>query len=518
LSLSLIGGNIEEREQMKRTWALIGLVLVTLACSLSAPTPAAWSGTPTAEVRNATSTAFAATHAAELTSMPTLPPTKTPTPVGMTPTASTNITSGGPWLIFPAHDGANLLAYDLALGTLTGLDLPPLANLNDLKDGLSGDGKVLLLRAGSIENLNELALYKVTDPNEPIGKVTPLLSIYLQRQIINQVGKRPARAMNAVLEDGGIAWSPKNNQVVFAAALDADSGDLYLLDLVKDKLERLTAKYAQDLSPIWSPGGGWIVFEEAETQLENGDWHFTAVSAFRIPRFDETRFLYLPPSASIGEVFLGWTNAISFLSYTCTEKSCQNLRQVDLETISVKSVYYEHFSEANYAAKSHAIALVLDQKAASMDGKSAGVYFSAYEGAPFTQIMAGDFTNLSWSEAGGMFLVTGKMGVMGIKPERTSITLQNEAGAAFSPNGAWLVGWNDDSLNPGIRLYSANGNYLQTISTDGVRYVTWQADSKGLVMVTDSGIYLVTFPGLQPTLITEDIFLGDGFEMVWLNP
>lgn len=503
---------------MKRIWALIGLVLVTMACSLSAPTPAAWSGTPTAEVRNATSTAFAATRAAELTAMPTLPPTKTPTPVGMTPTSSTNITAGGPWLIFPAHDGASLIAYDPGLGTLTELELPPLANLSDLKDGISGDGKVLLLRAGSIEILNELALYKVTDPNEPIEKITPLLSLYLQRQIINQVGKRPTRAMNAVLEDGGIAWSPNSTQAVFTAALDADSGDLYLLDLAKDKLERLTAKYVQDLSPIWSPRGDWIVFEEADTQLENGNWRFTAVSAFRIPRFDEIRFLYLPPSASVSEVFLGWANAISFLSYTCTEKACQNLRQVDLESISVKSIYYDHFSEASYAEQEKALALVVDSVAASMDGKSAGVYLSAYEGAPFTQIMAGDYANLSWSEEGGMFLVTGKMGVMGIRPERTSITLKNESRATFSPNGAWLVGWNADPANPGIRLYSTSGNYLQTISTDAVMYVTWQADSKGLLMVTDSGIYQVKFPGLQPTLITGDIFLGDDFEMVWLNP
>ena len=503
---------------MKRTWALIGLVLVTMACSLSAPTPAAWSGTPTAEARNATSTAFAATRAAELTAMPTLPPTKTPTPTSTTPTASANITAGGPWLIFPAHDGASLMAYDLELGSLTRLELPPLANLSDLKDGLSGDGRVLLLRAGSIENLNELALYKVTDPNEPIEKITPLLSVYLQRQIINQVGKRPVRAMNAILEDGGIAWSPDNNHVVFAAALDADSGDLYLLDLAKDKLKRLTAKYVQDLRPTWTPRGDWILFEEADTQLENGNWRFTAVSAFRIPRFDETRFLYLPPSASVNELFLGWANAINFLSYTCTENACQNLRQVDLESISVKSIYYDHFSEASYAEKEKAIALIVDSDAASMDGKSAGVYLSAYEGAPFAQIMAGEYSNLSWSEVGGMFLVTGKVGVMGIKPDQTSITLVNESRAAFSPNGAWLVGWNADPANPGIRLYSTSGNYLQTISTDTVWYVTWQSDSKGLFMVTDSGIYQVKFPGLKPTLITDDIYLGDGFEMVWLNP
>lgn len=503
---------------MKRPWALIGLLLVTLACSLSAPTPAAWSGTPTAEARNATSTAFAATRAAELTAMPTLPPTKTPTPVGLTPTVTPHTTKGGPWLIFPAQDGTSLLAFDLTLGTLTTVDIPPLANLDDLKDGLSGDGKVLLLRAGSIENLNELALYKVINPNEPVEKVTPLLSIYLQRQIINQVGKRPARAMNAILEDGGIAWSPNNNQVVVTAALDADSGDLYLLDLAKDNLERLTAKYVSDLNPIWSPGGDWIVFEETDTQLENGHWRLTAVSAFRIPRFDETQFLYLPPSASVGEVFLGWTNAISFLSHTCTESTCQNLRQVDLENISVKSVYYGHFSEASYAEEEKALALVVDSVAAGMDGKSAGLYLSVYEGAPFTQVMAGDFSNLSWSEAGGMFLVEGKMGVVGIRPERTSITLQKETRAAFSPNGAWLVGWNADPANPGIRLYSTSGNYLQTISEDTVVHVIWQADSKGLFMVTDNGIYRVQFPGLQPNLVTEDIYLGEELELVWLNP
>ncbi len=503
---------------MKRYLALLSLLVVSLACSLSAPTPVAWSGTPTAAARQATSTAFSLTRAAELTAMPTLPGAKTPTPQAQTPTATPVLTPDGPWLVFPTHDGASLLAYDLDMATTTEIDLPPLVNLNDLSAGLSPDGKVLLLRAGSVENLNELALYMVTDPNNPVQKITPLLSLYLQRQVINQVGKRPARAMKAVSEDGGIAWSGNSQQYVFTAALDSDSSDLYLGDLNRSNLERLTARYTHDLHPTWSIMNNWMIFEESDIDREDGTWNLTAVSAFRIPRFDETRFLYLPPAASSQESFIGWANAVSLISYSCDLQSCSNLRQADLENVAVKTIYQGHFKEAVYGKDSDALAMIVDAYSASLDGKSAGVYLMASGSSTFSQVLAGDLTNLQWSSVGKMFLVSGRMGVMGIRPGTSSITLAKEDNAAFSPSGSWLVGWSSQEEHPGIRLYSATGSLLQTISTESVRHVTWQADSKGFFMATDSGLYQVLFPDLKPHLITDDIYLGDDLQTVWLRP
>ena len=54
-------------KSVKRYW--IGLIFlmagVSLACRLTSPTPASWSGTPSAEARHATNTAFALTQDAK---------------------------------------------------------------------------------------------------------------------------------------------------------------------------------------------------------------------------------------------------------------------------------------------------------------------------------------------------------------------------------------------------------------------------------------------------------------------
>ncbi len=502
---------------MKRWVLLLGLVLASLACSLSAPTPVAWSGTPTAQARNATSTAFSMTQAAEMTAMPTLPLaiTTTSTPRPSTPTSES--VGSGPWLIFPSHDGAKLNAFDIHTQAFTTFDLPPLVNLSDLVAGCSPDGKSLLVRAGSVENLNELALYRIGNPNEPIEKITPLLSVYMQRQVINQAGKRPARALSAVIADDSIAWSGDNRQVVISAALDSDSTDLYLWDGTKDGLERLTGKYTYDLAPQWSPLNDWILFKEADG-FEEGIWKFTAVSAFRIPRYDETRFLYLPPAQTSLEHILGWVNPDSFISYSCTAESCQKLRLVNLESTEIRYLYIGNFSEVSLAPEAYALALIIESSSAPDSGDNAGVYLSAYQGAPFNQIMAGDYGNIEWSEAGKVFFVIGKMGVTGIRLDNSSFNLEKETNALFSPNGAWLVGWNSGESNPGIRLYSATGSLLQSISGEAVHQVVWQEDTRGFLMVTDSGLWQVAFPGLKPKLITDDILQGDLLNMVWLNP
>ncbi|MCJ7660118.1 MAG: hypothetical protein MUO67_13310 [Anaerolineales bacterium] len=506
------------RDLIKRLGLLLILILATLACTLSAPTPVSWVGTPTALALNATQTAFWSTQAAEQTAYPTLPSPNTPTPFVVTPTPISQPLENGPWLIFPTHDGANLLAFDRDTRTLTNISIPLLANLSDLKSGLSPDGSVLLLRAGSIETLNEFGLYRIENPLEPANQITPLLSIYNQRQIINETGSRQPMALRAILEDNAIAWSGNDHQAVFTAALDSDSSDLYLFDLNKTSLERLTARYTQDIFPFWSEDGTWIMFRETDRLDENGTWRFTAMSALRVPRYDETRFLYLPPAGSTGENVLGWLNSVTFVSSTCKADTCSNLRQVSIEDASTTTLYLGHFSDARLSEQNLAIALLIGEADGIRDGKSPGIYLSASEGAAFTQVVAGSYSDLIWSESGKMFLTSGKSGVLGIKVDGNTLLLNNEMRASFAPNGSWLVGWNSSEDNPGLRLYSSSGHLLQSISSIPIRRVIWQPDSKGLYIVGEEGLYQLKFPGLKPVFITDNVYQGADFQYAWLNP
>ena len=489
----------------------------SLACSLSAPTPVAWVGTPSAVARAKTQTAFTNTQMAERTAMPTLPPTRTPTQPQITTTPTPVIAEDGPWLIYPGRDGRSLIALDRDTGTQIPLALPGLINLSDLEAGLSPDGKKLLLRAGTLDVVNEMGLYLLENPHEEIIQVSPLLSVFLERQVINKDGDRASQASLAVTADGGIAWSPDGSLVAFTAALEGDSGDIYLFDLIRDNVKRMTVRYRQNLTPFWSRDMNWMVFQEAENISEEGAWEITAVSNVSIPNYDITRFLYLPPEGGQGEVFVGWLNEVSFLSYTRGVENHQQLRVVFMERTSPSLVFGGYFTELAFDPNSTNLAVAVDALAGQLNGMSPGIYLSVPDQTDFWQVLTGQYTGLHWSPEGNTFLVAGAQGIFGVRLDGTIFTLPNEAQVSVSPNNNWLVAWNNDGLKAGVRLYTPDGSLLQVIGNMAVRQVIWQAGSRGFYLVSEDGLYQVRFPLLEPVLISEDIYQGDDFRAVWLG-
>jgi hypothetical protein len=497
--------------------ALFGCVILSLACSLSAPTPVAWVGTPTAAARAKTQTAFASTKSAEMTAMPTLPPTRTATPYIRTITPMFTHAEDGPWLIYPGRDGTSLHALDMDTGTDVLLDLPPLVSLDDLVDGLSPDGGQLLLRAGQVEVLDELALYALENPHKGASQVSPLLSVLLQRDIISSAGKRAPQALLAVCEEHGIAWTKDGQFAAFTAALDGDSSDIYLYDPAKATAERMTVRYRQNLTPFWSPDNAWLIFQEAVTITSEGAWEITAVSDVSMPHYATTRFLYMPPVGSLGDVMVGWLNDKIFLSYSRGPEGFYNLRQVDLERGKETIVFEGHFSSLAFDPDNKMIALNIDTEDAQANGMYPGIYLSTSGGSPFTQMFSGDFTSLAWSSEGRMFLAAGGRGISGFDAGGSRLTLPNESGLVFSQGQSWLIAWNDANDRPGVRLYTAQGSLLQNVSDIKVSDVIWQPDSKGFYLVSAEGLYQVRFPLLKPVLISTDVYQGEDFHAAWLS-
>ncbi len=143
--------------RQKKTLLIWGIILVlgtSMACQLTSPRPASWSGTPTAAARN---TEIALTQAAiagagNFVFTPTLPtrtPEITPTLISPTPQAD------GPWLIFINPQGQGLRAYDLSAQKTIEIDLPEPIIDTDLTRGVAPDGSKLILRAGSALNTDE---------------------------------------------------------------------------------------------------------------------------------------------------------------------------------------------------------------------------------------------------------------------------------------------------------------------------------------------------------------------------
>jgi hypothetical protein len=179
--------------EKRRVSIVIGLLLLSLGCRLSSPTPVAWVPTATAQQRAQTETASAAERATA-TAQITKNPTATPTNLPPTPT----IAEDGPWLVFANQAGIGFYAHDTESGTLIPLELLSVLDPRDLASGISPDGKLLLVRAGEDETLVDLGLSLLVDPWQPAEKITPLLSVELIADIAAGRRRQPKRELQAV--------------------------------------------------------------------------------------------------------------------------------------------------------------------------------------------------------------------------------------------------------------------------------------------------------------------------------
>lgn len=491
---------------------------ITLACSLSAPTPIAWVGTPTAAARIQTQTAFANTQAIIQTSIPAIPPTKTVTALKTVQTPVPTPGKDGPWLIYPGKNGDDLHAFDIDTGNDWVVTIPDQVILSDLRDGLSPDCTQLLIRAGNVNNLDELALYKIENPHTDAQMIKPLLSVFIQREFINSQDERSSQALRGVTQPGGIAWTQDGHLVAFSAALDGDSSDIYLYDPEKQIAERMTVRYRQTLTPFWSPDAAWLIFQEATYISQDGKWTITAVSEVSMPDYDQTKFLYAPPQDSYGDVVVGWLNSQVFLSYSTGPAGAFQLRQVDLGLFKHTIVFDKPFNEIAFDPEARLLAINIKPDNSIDSGFGEGIYLSTTGGSPFQQLLSGEYDRLQWSEEGRLFMAVGNQGVIGFSPSQTQFTLGAETHAAIAPNRNWVLGWNDDPLQPGLRLYNLRGNLLQTITDQTIKFAAWQPDSKGVIFVTKEALFQAKFPLLEPQTINSiDVFEGEGFPHTWLN-
>ena len=505
----------------KSKW--IGLILllagVSLACRLTSPTPASWSGTASAEARNATNTAFALTQDAKSGSETQTPTAaQTPTIETYTPTVKSTAPIDGPWLVYPAVDTSALIAYDLDAKVMIEIPLPAPIIISDLECGLSPDGHMLVVRAGSEFNTDELGIYRIDLPSGTVTQVTPLLSISNQRKLVNEEGSRVFQTLEAVTREDGLAWSPDGHYLAFIAALEYNSADLYVLNLEKDRIERLNGVYSQSATPFWAPGSNWLVTQElGDFNAETG-WRSEAVTGLRFPGYDGQNTLYLPAKGSVEEVFLGWANAQSFLSYSRTTTDMTALRQVNVDTLSVGMIYAEAFSQAAFDPVSGALTIVLGETQALDQGKISGIYLRKAESAVFELQQAGAWSSLAW-DPGDVFVASGQQGVSVITPEGDAILLTGESGLSVSPSGNWMIGWGDgDTKDSGARLYqSPSGNLLQSLTDLQVTSVYWQPDSKAFFLLAEGTLYRVAFPGLNLEEVTSGYPAGQPLELVWVE-
>ncbi|NLN69559.1 MAG: hypothetical protein GX142_02055 [Chloroflexi bacterium] len=506
--------------RQKKTLLIWGIILVlgtSMACQLTSPRPASWSGTPTAAARN---TEIALTQAAiagagNFVFTPTLP-TRTPeiTPTLISPTPQTD--TPGPWLIFINPQGQGLRAYDLSAQKTIEIDLPEPIIDTDLTRGVAPDGSKLILRAGSALNTDELALYQIDLPSFGVNKLSPLLSIPVQRKIVNNDSALALETLAIVTHSDGLAWSPNSRYLAFTAALDGETSDLYFVDIQKNRIDRLNGLLSQNTSPTWSPDGNWLISQELEFVHQLEEWHSMLVSGIRIPSFDSQNTIYNPHFNSLEEVIVGWLNPSTFISYSNTDAGPWRLRQVNMEGLQVYIIIEDFFQEVGFDPASGVIAFTINYSTAAAQGLAGGIYRRTLD-SPVNKLQAtGNWSYLTW-DSGGMFVASGAQGVLLFTPQGESMLLPGEGHARLSPNGSWFITWGDGiNTTAGARLFqSHNSSPLQTLINEPVEVLFWQPDSKGFFILSEGSLYRYIFPGLKPDEVITG--LPEGAQFIWVE-
>lgn len=496
-----------------RLWLILVVILgVGFGCQLTSPRPASWSGTPTAKARALTSTAIAITQGPIPDQGLIVTPTEDLSETNPTRTPQPTEAPDGPWLVFPAHDGGGITAYDVDTKSLFDLDLPEPIYWEDLQDGLSPDGKKLILRAGSATETDQFGLYEIDLLSKEVTQVTPLLSLLLQRRIVNQEGTLAFDVLEVVTMPDALAWSPNSRYLAFSAALDNQTSDLYIYDSVNRRVTRMNGLPTHNATPFWGLDNSRLVSQELGRTGFEGGWRAENVTGVNVPEFDNQNTLYVPISKSQGEVFVGWLNAQTFISYSLTSDGPSTLRQVNIDTFNYSVIQEGSFEAAALDPASRTLAMILNSGNGMSQGVVEGIYLFQLGDVDFQLLRGGIWNDLSW-EPGGMFIASGPQGLFAFNPAGETMVLPDEVWADLSPIGNWMIAWGD-----GARLYQPPSIYpLQTLTENQVETVFWQPDSKGFFIQSEGALYSLRFPGLSFDLVEDGFSTETPMQMAWIT-
>jgi dipeptidyl aminopeptidase/acylaminoacyl peptidase len=496
---------------------LVLLWMAGLACSLAAPTPAAWALTPTAKAVEETATAFAASQQAADVPLATITPSETPTPLAPTATVTVGgLLPSGPWLLYTSDEGKALVLLNADGSGRTVIPISPLLDTRDLQDGLSPQGSWLAIRTRQGLDNYGLNLDLIHLPDGKMERITPLVAADLQERAKSAPNSHPEEALKAAAEPGALSWSPDGRYLAFIAVIEGISSDLYIYDLQTKKIERITTGSSQVATPSWSPDGNWLVAQEVERFGDGSAWQVNKVWGNKMT-FREVRDLYTPSAASQGEVFLGWTALDKMLVYSRSASGGFAIRMVDLEKLKVSELFPGAFDEIAFDLQSKTLALIFNAKAGVKTDQAPGLYLMQVDETVPRQAQAGEWHHLSWQPRLKMFTAAGPQGALTVALAGTFDLVKNETSAVLSPNKSWQVSFTSSSgEKPGVRLYKAGGELMQTISSDAASALVWQPDSNGFFYLANDRLYLVTFPQFKPRLVDANVQQGSASYLDWL--
>lgn len=440
------------------------------------------------------------TSTASPTHMPTRTPTQAPT--------SMPFDDNGPWLL--GYGGGGLTLYDLSGNKRSLWNSPPLWDPeNDvrLETGVSSKGWLAVRTASNSDPPSDIAISIIRPPlDQPVRNIPLLSSDLAARFQGNSTGEdgrwRDDDLYQMVLNRlCRIRWSPEGRYMAFAAALDGPSTDLYVYDILTDAVRRLSNEPEHVVVFGWSPDSQWIIYAEADAgeDLPPGyamvypvGYEGVALRAAAVES-GETREL-IAFTNPLRFKLLAWASpTIFFLALFDVTGYPVGLQSVDLESRQVQVLYDGPSVRSDADGESGTVAFTVWAE----DQTAGGIYvIDATQGEQlmisesFAQIPLSEF--IVWSPQLGRYLTESHAGVLVFESsgEVTQRFDQETCLPEPSPDGVWLAfsicnQWSGIN-RPGLRLYSTEGDFVQTVSEDDIQDIAWRPDSTGLFYIDGS--------------------------------
>ena len=395
---------------------------------------------------------------------------------------ASQLSQTGPWFIYPTSRGIMASNPD---GSGSVLVSPPsitdfVASEPDIPSGISPDGKMIAHRRNSASgkgwDLEIIAL-----PSLGRNIVTPLIS----PENLAKTTDDPT-LIQAVIAESPIQWSPDGRYLVFVAALDGPSSDLYVYDFRLYKLTRLSSGSLEVARPIWTPDGKQIIYQVVEAFGTGAGWSSKGVWSVK-PDGSDNHLLFKVPYDTGPETFVGINNGnIALLKHFDQHGGglfLANLNTGDLQL--VKS------GETSAAMDPYGGGYVFIDE-------SGGLFFASQPDTNYQQIDSNDYSNgrVYWDNNYiGFYVKAETLAVVG--PYGSIGYVQDIP--VMAPNNDFTC----SSTLYGIECDTPSGIF--TIPADSGVDVYWVPDSSGIFYIDGDQLYYASMQERVPVLIDQGV-------------